>query len=285
VTGYQAPKTRLHRDFLYLDDDAVLNSLSALEAGKVDEIIQKVSEAKEGGLEGSIGAGPVKGGGRRKKLAGIEEQLVKTRTRFSAFDAWYRYLADAGAFGRFDEWDEDVRNAMSIGDTLEFTADIELAPIHKLLATFVSYAESAGTKFGVKGAQLNETRQTAQQMRAWFGGKSGRMHLPIYLRPGGIDQPRILGALQDPYLIGDRENMEGTFTVIAQVSSLLEGDHVLSMVRVIRDVPPTPAEVATISEAMLHFVEPAKELGVDLDESDINVTAPGVVVRPIAIYQ
>ena len=57
------------------------------------------------------------------------------------------------------------------------------------------------------------------------------------------------------------------------------------MVRVIRDVPPTPAEVATISEAMLHFVEPAKELGVDLDESDINVTAPGVVVRPIAIYQ
>jgi hypothetical protein len=85
MSGYRAPKTRLHREFLYLNHDTILNSLSALEAGKVDEIIQKVSQAKEGGLEGSVRAGPVKGGGGRKKIASIEEELVKTRTWFSAF--------------------------------------------------------------------------------------------------------------------------------------------------------------------------------------------------------
>ena len=82
MTGYRAPKKRLHREFLYLNHDTILNSLSALEAGKVDEIIQKVIEAKEGGFEGSVGAGPVKGDGGKKKKASIEEELVKTRTWF-----------------------------------------------------------------------------------------------------------------------------------------------------------------------------------------------------------
>jgi hypothetical protein len=51
-----------------------------LEAGKVDEIIQKVVEAKEGGVEGTLGAGPVRGGGGKRKRASIEQELVKTRT-------------------------------------------------------------------------------------------------------------------------------------------------------------------------------------------------------------
>jgi hypothetical protein len=31
---YKPPKRRLHRDFLYLDYDTIINSLSALEAGR-----------------------------------------------------------------------------------------------------------------------------------------------------------------------------------------------------------------------------------------------------------
>lgn len=90
MAGYRPPKKRLHREFLYLNHDTVLNSLSALEAGKVDEIIQKVVEAKEGGIEATLGTGPVRGGGGKKKRASIEEELVKTRTWFSAFDAGTR---------------------------------------------------------------------------------------------------------------------------------------------------------------------------------------------------
>jgi hypothetical protein len=59
MSGYRKPKARLHREFVYLNHDTVLNSLSALEAGKVDEIIEKTSEAREGGLSASVTAGPV----------------------------------------------------------------------------------------------------------------------------------------------------------------------------------------------------------------------------------
>jgi hypothetical protein len=98
-------------------------------------------------------------------------------------------------------------------------------------------------------------------------------------------EPRIVAGLQDAYLIGGHENIEGTFTVVGQVTALLSGDQVESTIRIIRDVPPTQAEVDVISEAMTNFIEPALEFGVEIDASDINIPAPAVMLRPIAIYQ
>ena len=288
MTGYKPPKKRLHREFLYLNHDSVLNSLSALEAGKVDEILQKVNEAREGGLEASVGYGAVKAGGRKKKSANIEEELVKTRTWFSAFDAWYHHLSDGEAIGTFESWDMEVRDALSIGDTLEFQAEVVISPVHKLLRTFVSFAEAAarpGNVLSQKGAALAETKQTAALMVGFMGGRDKPTHLPVYLLPGGRAKPRIIAGLQDTYVIGGHENIEGTFTVIGQVAALLSDDDVQSVIRVIRDVPPTQLEVDTINEALMNFAEPARALGVEFDESDISIPAPAVEMRPIAIYQ
>jgi hypothetical protein len=288
LTGYQPPKQKLHRQFLYLNHDTVLNSLSALEAGEVDEIIQKVTEAREGGIEGSVGAGPVRGGARKKKQASVEEELVRTRTWFSAFDAWYRYLSEAGGFGRFDEWDLDVRNALSVGDTLEFSAELVLSPVHKIFRTYISFAEDAakpGHVFSLKGAELTEAKNMARMMVGWMGGRDKPTHLPMYLRPGGVPEPRVVAAIQDAYLIGKHEEIEGTFTVIGQVAAMLEGEQVESTIRVIRDVPPTQLELGVINEALTNFIEPAREMGVEIDQSDINITAPAVMLRPIAIFQ
>lgn len=214
----------------------------------------------------------------------MEEELVKTRTWFSAFDAWYRHLSGEGAFGRFAVWDDSVRDALAVGDTLEFEAELVLSPIHKLLRTFISFSEHAGI-FGTTGKELAETKKTASMMVGWLGGSSKKMNLPMYLQPGGVAEPRIVAALRDEYVIGDRESLEGTYTVVGQVSRLLSDADVVSTIRIVRDVPPTPLEVATINEAMAHFIEPARELGVEIDESDINIAAPAVLVRPIAIFQ
>lgn len=73
MPGYRKPKVRLHREFVYLNHDTVLNSLSAVEAGMVDEIIEKTSEARDGGLEASVAAGPVRGGGSKKKTSTIRK--------------------------------------------------------------------------------------------------------------------------------------------------------------------------------------------------------------------
>lgn len=55
MAGYKKPKHRIHKGFQYLDDETVVNSLSAVEAGKIDEVVSKINSGKEGGLGGKLG--------------------------------------------------------------------------------------------------------------------------------------------------------------------------------------------------------------------------------------
>jgi hypothetical protein len=288
VAKYNAPKAHLHQEFLYLNHDTVLNALSAFEAGKVDEIIEKTAEAKDGGAGISVGAGPVKGGAGKKKQASIQEELVRTRTWFSAFDSWHRFLKDNDAIGTFDGWDSEVRNELSVGDTIEFQADVRLSPLHKLLTTFLSYAAGAGTAnspFQVAGKEAAEAKKTARMMEQWIMGREGRRNLAVYFLPFGTESPRIVARFDEKYIIGGLDNAEGRFTVIAQVDTLLQQGERESAIRIMREVPPTPKEIETVHEAMLNFVEPAKELGVELDETDLAIPYPAVIVRAIAVYK
>jgi hypothetical protein len=107
----------------------------------------------------------------------------------------------------------------------------------------------------------------------------------MYLEPGGVEQPRIIAGLQEPYLIGGHENIEGTYTVIAQVASVLAVDDVESPIRVIRNVPPTQMEVDAITQALVGFIEPARDLGVNLAPEDITIRAAAVIMQPIALYR
>lgn len=288
MAGYKRPKRHLHREFLYLDHDTILNSLSALEAGKIDEIIQKANEAREGGLDAGLAVGPAKASAGKKKTATIQEELVKTRTWFSAFDAWLTYLTNEDAVGTFDAWNLEVRNEMSVGDTVRFEATLTLAPLHKVFRTYLEFAKEAqnsGSIFHQTGKELTQTKQIARMMTDWMGGPNKPMHLPVYMQPYGVANPRIVGRLDEQYLIRKGEAIEGEYTVIGQVDQKLEGDQKISAIRVIRDVPPTPLEVQTIEEAMVNMIEPAREMGVDIDTSDINIPSPAIFIRPIAIFR
>ena len=94
-----------------------------------------------------------------------------------------------------------------------------------------------------------------------------------------------MSGLQERCIIGDREEIDGTYTVVCQVTKLVQADEHVPTIRLIRDVPPTPIEVSTINEAMSHFMEPAKAMGMEIEESDINIGAPAVLMRAIAIFR
>jgi hypothetical protein len=116
-------------------------------------------------------------------------------------------------------------------------------------------------------------------------GGSGQRSTAVYFRPFGIDEPRIVGRLDEQYIIGGLDNIQGRFTVVAQVDTLLDGDDKVSAIRVLRDVPPTPLEIETAREALTEMIEVAGELGVQMDEQDITYSSPAVLIRPLAIYK
>jgi hypothetical protein len=286
--GYMKPKNRLHREFLYLNYDTIINSLSALEAGKIDEIIQKANQAREGGFSGGISGGPLEVGGGKKKTTSIEEEMVRTRTIFSAYEAWYRYLKDGDAIGVLDEWNGDVRDQLSVGDTLEFQCRLTLTPVHKVFRTFLAFAaqaELADSVFHQTGEELKETRKIARMMQNWLGGKEAPNHFPVYVAPLEVDIPRVLARLDETYMLSPKEGIDGVYNFMGQVDEILRPGDTISAIRVIRDVPPTSVEVTTITEALTNLIEPALELGVDITAEDIEVPYPAVILRPIAVYR
>jgi hypothetical protein len=290
MSQYHAPKKRLHRDFVYLDHDSVLNSLSAFEAGRVDEIIEKTTEATDRSADAGVKLGPVKGGVDRRREAKLQEELVRKRTWFSAFEGWYQQLREEEALGSFSTWDLAVRDDLRVGHTVEFEGRVRLSPLHLLFATFASYARSASPQspmFKVTAAAASEARNVARLMDEVTRGPGGSHSSAVYFEPDGVlpEAPRIVGRIDATYLLRGLGELDGVFSVVAQVEALLAPGDELSAIRVIRDTPPTPLETRTIRDALAGLKGPAEAMGVHVEDGDITYVHPDVVVRPIAIYR
>jgi len=288
MSGYQKPKKQIHREFLYLDDSSIVNALSAMEAGKVDEIIEQSKVSKEGVIEAGLGYGPAKIAAKKGKAADVTANLVRTRTAFSAFDAWYRFLLEEEALGGLTSWDEQTRNEIGIGDTIEVRARVEFAPVHKVLSVFFAYAQNANKPdsfFKVKTEQLAELRKVATQARGMLKGADGATGNLVYLRPLGESEPLVIASLSDLHFVGDKASIDGEYKVIFQVAALLDPTDYLPAIRAMSDAPRTDAEVTQVGEALSGLVEAASGLGVTIDDSDKSFTYPTVVARPLAIYR
>lgn len=288
MVKYRKPDKRVHRGFLYLDDETVINSLSAVESGKIDEIVAKVISAREGGFGGGVGFSGVQVEGSRKSNSSLEEEIVRTRTRFSAFEVWYKGLIDAKAIGRFDGWGADSLDGVEPGDTIEFRASIEVAALQTLIRLFFWFAGQArtqGSMFSQKGAQLEATKTAEKVMKALLGSDESRDEVLLSVFPVGGEGPAVVMPVNPHWLIGRLGELGGEYTVIAQVNQVLtEGDE-LPAIRLTRDVAPTPLEITTLKGAVANFVEPAKGLGIEISESDAAVRGPALVLTPIAVYK
>ena len=288
MSGYRKPKLRLHREFLYLNDSTVVNALSAIESGKIDEIIEQAKTSTGSGIEAGLGYGPAKIAAKKGKDSDVTANLVRTRTAFSAFEAWHRHLRDHEAIGELTAWDEDTRNELGVGDTIELHARLEFAPIHKVFAIFLSYVDNANRPdsfFQIESKQLPGLKRIAQQARGMLKGADGATSNLVYIHPLGVRAPIMLASLSDLHFVGDRANIEGEYTVVVQVSSLVSDGEKLPALRAMSDAPRTDVEVDNVSKALDGLVDAAKEMGVTIQEEDKFFTYPTVVVHPIAIYR
>lgn len=286
--NYKQPKIRIHREFLYLNHDTIINSLSAFEAGKIDEIIRKASEATEGGMEGFLGYSSTKMGGKKSKTADIHEEMVSTRTKFSAFDAWFGNLDAAEAMGVLEGWDDETRDEIGVGHTIMLEGRVSLSPLYKVFSTFIGFANQASNPdsvFKQNAADVAGTKKTARMILGWMKGSGDSKNAMIDIAPFGVSHPRMVARLDEQYLVSGLQAVEGEYTIIAQVEALLNPGEKVPSIRVIRDTPPTPMETNTITDALQNMIQPAAELGVEVTEADITLEHPTVIMHPIAIFR
>jgi hypothetical protein len=287
MAKYNKPDKRIHRGFYYLDDETVINSLSAVEAGKVDEIVSKVNSAREGGFGGGVGLYGAKVEATKKASSEFEESIVRTRTRFSIFELWYENLRSSKALGTFEGWDDSILAEVQAGDTVELKARLQLAPLQTVFRLFLWYvglAKSQGTMFSVKGEALKDLKQQEQILHMMIGDDE-KLGTVALAKPTGDAGPLVVLPMTDQWMIGELGNLSGEYTVVGQVEHVLQGDEEFPALRIIHTAPSTPRELTMLKELIPDFVEPAKAFGLEVSESDAGIKGPALWLHPIAVFR
>jgi hypothetical protein len=284
---YRKPDKRIHRGFYYLDDETVINSLSAVEAGKVDEVLARVNTAREGGLGGGVGIQAVKLEGSKKSTSEFEEEMVRTRTRFSVFEIWYNNLVDNKALGKFEGWSDDILTDVQIGDTVEFKGCLTLAPmqtIFRMYAWFAKQARTQGSVFAQKGDELKTTKEAERVFRALVG-EDEDLESVVLATPSGDVGPLVAMQLADKWMIGELGHLAGEYTVVGQVEQILKSGELYPTLRLMPAAPVTKKELEVLREIVGGFTEPAKEFGLQITPDDAAISGPAMWLTPIAVFR
>lgn len=286
---YIRPKNRIHRGFFYLDDEMVTNSLSAFEAGKVDEVVAKLNSAREGGIGGALGASAAKIEGGKKTRSNLEEEMVRTRTRFSIFDLWYEHLKKESALGAFNGWGPAALEDVSVGDTLELDGTLSTAPLEtvmRLYLWFAARAKEQGNPWSQKGDELKETKAAERIFRLLLRPNDDYVdQAVVIMTPRGEPGPKVALPVNTDWLIGGLGDLGGDYTVIAQVDRIVPEGEELPAIRLTRDVPPTELEIDTLKEAVAGLITSARDIGVDASEDAATIVGPALWLVPLAIYR
>lgn len=290
MAKYISPKENVHKSFVYLDDDIVANSLSALEAGKIDEIVSKGVTAREGGINGGLAAGigsfsaNVSGG--KKSNNTLEEELVRKRTRFSIFETWYDILKSKSGLGKFEDSGKSELSDIKIGETLKVTGNIETREIFSLIRAYSDYAKASkipGHPFYAKGEAQKEIAKANSNFEYIFG-KEGSRIIPASLDLGEKDD-QFTFLLKEKWLVDPDASLKGNFTLVGQVVDRLEENEWLPTIRLLPKIPPTEFERNTVSDMLKNFNERVETFGFSNVEKMGEFNGPAVVVEPIAIFR
>ena len=289
MSEYRKPSKRVHRGFFYLDDETVINSLSAVESGKIDEVVAKVNSAREGGFGAGLGVPGAKVEGAKKSTAAFEEEMVRTRTRFSVFEIWYQSLIEGKALGTFDGWGPNALADVQPGDTLELRGHLQTAPLQTLLRFFLWYANKAkesGNAFSQKGEPLKTTREAERIVRMLLGDASqDDDQVIVVATPNGDPGPSVAMPIKTRWLIGRFGQFGGEYSVVAQVDRIIDEGDELPALRLTQDVAATSLEIKTLKEAIANFGEPSGAIGITITQDDAVITGPALWLEPIAIYR
>lgn len=286
---YQKPSKKIHRGFAYLDDETVINSLSAVESGKIDEVVAKVNSAREGGFGGGVGIQGAKVEGAKKSTSAFEEEMVRTRTRFSVFELWYQSLIEGKALGHFKGWGPDALAEVKPGDTLEFRAVLEAAPIQTLLRMYLWYvdkAKSQGHVFSMKGEALKELKDTEKTVRMVLGEHANDEdeEIIVLARPLGDPGPTVAMPIKKRWVIGSFGRFGGEYSVVAQVERLIGENEEIPAHRLTQEVAATPLEIEVLKEALAAFESPAQAFGLSTADA-ATIRGPALWLEPIAIFR
>ena len=286
TSGLKKPSTNVFRNFLYLDGGAVLNTLSAIEGGDIDDVLTPTHEEGAGELGGELRLPGASVRGGKKSARRLEEEIHRKRTEHSAATKLLRLVHDADAIGVLGTTYGDREHAeLEEHMMLELRGRIRIHPLHQAVSAARAWLGAAAT-FGVSKSDAADVRQTVALLESLSGGRSSdTTFLAFVEHPGWEAGYRLVVPVKERNLLVPLDEFAGSATFITQVDRKLEGEDELLAIRLIRNAPQLPLEREGIIEALPDFVAGIRELGIDTSVEDFIFRQPAVVLRPIWIFK
>jgi hypothetical protein len=213
--------------------------------------------------------------------------MVRTRTRFSVFEIWRENLVSKKALGFFEGWSPEILTDVQPGDTVEFKARLDLAPMQTIFRMFNWFAQQArtqGSVFAQKGEELKSTKEAERIFRA-LTGDDENLESVVLAKPSGVEGPPVAMRLADRWMIGELADLSGEYTIVGQVDQILKDGEQYPTLRLMRGAPVTITELEVLREIVGNFTEPAKAFHLTITPEDAAITGPAIWLTPIAIYR
>lgn len=280
------PETKLHRRFLYLDGGDVINMLSALEGGDVDEILTRTGEDASSGKGGEIDLKVAKGKGSKNKSRRFEEEMKRKRTTHSATTALLRKLHAANAIGVLDgDYDFEIYPELEPHMLLEFKADIRIHPIHQAVSAIRALIKS-GPALGVEKSDVSELRGVLTMVEQLSqAGDEGKTFLAFASTTGTTDGYLLPLPIQESNLLVPLDDFGGRATFVAHVDRILGPDEEIMALRLLRNSPLLPMEQTGVRDAIPGLVKNLNDLGINATEEDFILGKPAVLLKPVCIFK
>ena len=294
MSSFKKPKSNVYKRFLYINEADVLNSLSGIEGGAIDEILRTVAEEGSKGLGLDVGVdvpgvGGAKAKGDKKKSQKLEEEIRRKRTVHSATVALLDKLHTKDAIGVIEgSYTPEIYEQLEENMPIEFKADIRVHPLHQLVNVAQGWAQLA-QDFGLSKKEANEFTQVARQIESAFHGRDKSKKSLVIFAEGVEATPeyKLVMPMQAADLLVPVDELIGTATFVAQVDHIVRENEEVLAARIVRNSPVLPAE----RDMMLEMLPALQELrddsgiGFRVDEEDIVLRKPAVILKPLCIYR
>jgi hypothetical protein len=121
-------------------------------------------------------------------------------------------------------WSPEILNDVQPGETVEFKAMLDLAPmqtIFRMFNWFATQARTQGSLFAQKGEELKSTKEAERVFRA-LAGEDENLESVVLAKPTGGEGPPVAMQLADRWMIGELGHLSGEYTIVGQVDQILE---------------------------------------------------------------
>jgi hypothetical protein len=279
--------------FLLVDENDIINALSGIEGGGIDQILARTRDlrsrnmsfdlAASASVTGSAGA---RAGSNRS--AEYEEEVVRKRTVHSAAVALLNKLEEKRrikAIGR--GYSSSVYDELRENMLVRVEAEIRLHPLHRFVKVSRRWAqfgellgrgeEDAGG-FKEYADEIENLFQLASQEEKFFVYAETDVHFQGY---------RLILPVKVSELTVPTDEFAGRAHFIAQVDHIVdEGDEIF-VANIISGedlVPPERDLMLKRIPILANLLEKWK-IDIPLDEEDVKLHKPTVVLRPICVFR